>query len=278
MTATTLPVSLWGPKSQTNSHAEEEQRETRTSGQWEPRQWPRQSPVTLRFAERLLNLDDLLGEQIALKQIRCATSCTGWQCGHCLCPRCSARVAKRRRAEVERELRALPPGVHVALVTLTTGTDEINEGREILFESFSTLRRRVAWSSVVIAGRGQIELLPAVGASRKWNLHFHVLVYLLRERVAVRALREAWRGLLEGHGLPSSLTWSSDPKRFAPAREGGRGATFLAGGFLRHEEDAKRVARRDRRGDARNRARGTRPKWAVRFGRAPGARDEAPSR
>lgn len=200
-----------------------------------------------RIAEKIMNCDDRKPREDGHQ----------WDpCGHPLHARCAARIAKYNRRAAERAIRELPRDVKLAHVTLTTGADTITEGHEVITTSFAALRRLAAWRRAVSGGFGQIEVLPAIGGSRPWNIHAHVLVTLTTsDRSDVSAITAGWRALLAERDKPGSVTWSPVTRRFV---RGHADATFRTGRVLRDETKAQRVAQRDRRAAPRHRARGAR--------------------
>lgn len=175
-------------------------------------------PQTTKMAERLLALPfDRNVERIALRISRCSYS-QQWRCEHPLCPRCSARIAKRNRRRIERIIRGLAPEVKLALMTFTTGHDSITGGRAALVHAFAKLRRRAPWTACVSGGHVQIELLPAVGGSRRWNVHVHAVVEL-HAPPDVDAIRRAWIEILAEKDLPGSFKSSSVKKRFDEGKD-----------------------------------------------------------
>ena len=188
-------------------------------------------PATTRMGERLIALsmsqpDSLRrGDARALDQIgsqilACARSDDGWRCGSPLCPRCQARNATRFRRTLERELHELPRGQRIAHATLTTGADAIVAGHRLLVRSFAMLRRRACWADVVDGGHLHVEILPAVGGSRRWNVHLHALVWLREavRRLDERAVRDAWAEIVSAHDVPGSARVTPIARRFVPDR------------------------------------------------------------
>jgi hypothetical protein len=175
------------------------------------------------MADRLLGLVMLSTDpdisQAGVRMFKCATNETGWRCEHALCPRCQRRIALRRRRELQRELRAAPPGVRIAHITLSLGADDIADGRALLISAFALLRRHHCWTTGIFGGHAQIEVLPSIGGSRGWNVHLHALAYLKPARLDVRAVRVAWLLLLSG--LPGSVKYEAASRKFVPAKEGG---------------------------------------------------------
>jgi hypothetical protein len=217
--------------------------------QWSEEEGGTRKSKTYALAVRLSHLQHPRAQRAALALEHCATNDDGWRCKHALCPRCQARIAKRRRRDVERDLRAVPSSVPTAHVTLTLGVDDIVAGRHVLLDAFGALRRRLSWRALVLGGRAQVEVLPAAGGARAWNVHLHALVYLAPGKCApVAGLRSEWRDLLGP--LPGNLSWTPIPRRFANAR-----TTFLAGRVLCDEAEAVGVARHDRRATSRARSR-----------------------
>ena len=171
---------------------------------------------------------------MGMRMHRCATSTIGWRCQQVTCPRDAARVAKRRRRELENEIASLPHDISIGMLTLTTGVDDIEDGRRAILDGLARLRRRACFASVV-AGRGQVEVLPAIGGSRAWNVHAHVLVMLRPHgRLSPMVVRGAWRDILGDR--PAWMTWTTATRRWVPAREGARGSRFLPARLLRDQE------------------------------------------
>lgn len=193
---------------------------------------------------------------IGMRLHKCATNDSGWYCKNALCPRCQRRIGIARRRQYERELRSVPFEVPVAHATFTTGADDILDGRQALLDALTALRRRDIWTDVVLGGHAQIEVLPAIGGSRRWNVHAHAIVYCRQSRVDLASLRSAWVELLDP--LPGSITWTPVARRFVNAQEGARGRRFLACCLLRLQTKTRRVARLHRCAIARDRAGGAR--------------------
>jgi hypothetical protein len=215
------------------------------------------SPLTQAMADRLISIGAWQGIpsilDMGMRMHKCATSTIGWRCQQTICPRCAARVAIRRRRELENEIASLPHDVQIGILTLTTGADDIEVGRRAIFDGIARLRRRDCFA-FVFAGRGQVELLPAIGGSRRWNVHGHLLVMLHPHgRLSPRVVRHAWRVILGDR--PASIAWSPIDRRFVPAR-GARGDRFLSGCLLRDQAHSLGVARRHRSRPRRDRARG----------------------
>ncbi len=202
----------------------------------------RNPKATIALAQRLFDLRDRVAALVASRLERCAASDDGWRCGNVICPRCQARLAKLRRQAVERELHQIPRTVHVTMITLTIGCDEIVSGRKHLIAAFADLRRAPDWAGVVIAGRAQLEVLPATGGSRKWNVHLHTLVYA-RSRMRAGELRSRWQCLVSQRSLAGSFYASRVVNRFVrDACEGARGARFQSMRLLRDQTTARRTA------------------------------------
>jgi hypothetical protein len=210
--------------------------------------------VTQQLADRLRDLDPpgeiipTIFGSIATQLERCVSGVDGWRCQlHSICPRCSARRAKRDRRRLERKLRELPIGYRVVHLTITTWATELVEGRAAFVRMFRRLRARASWRPVV-AGQGQIEIEPDVRGG--WNVHGHWLL-AVRGVVDVAAVRRAW---VEENGA-RSLRWdAADRARlFVPGRSR-RGEPFRADRVLRHEAAAIGVAGARRRAAGRPRA------------------------
>jgi hypothetical protein len=205
----------------------------------------RPSRTTL-LVEQLATIPDAGVQRVATRIARCAAK-SGWRCQSAsLCPRCGARLAKRRRRQVEAWLRAVDDSRSVLLVTLTLGSAYLASGIGSWRDSFGQLRRRVPWRGVE-AGRGQIEIVRCLTGDRRWLVHGHVLA-LLRDGSSLdeAAVSDAWAGLLgafpgRAHFEPVTRRWTS------------RARTFLAGRLLRFEAPL-RVARARRRGPRGGRA------------------------
>jgi hypothetical protein len=171
----------------------------------------RSAGITLALADRLTNIA-LNGASaacsitaVAQRLRRCATDPFGWKCRLQLCPRCQARYAKSRRREVERMVEGTPIGLRVEHLTLSLGADDLAEGRSMLLRTFGSLRRRRAWTRSVVGGVGQVEFLPAQGATRLWNVHLHVLVWSVAG-LDPSWIEGIWNTLLGRQGLGGSST------------------------------------------------------------------------
>lgn len=168
----------------------------------------RHSPVTFELSKRLFFIAESRADpwyfELAERLLHCATNEVGWRCSRSCCPRCQGRAARRWRSDVEVMLLHLPSSTRIYHLTITVGADDIREGRTMLLSSFGKLRRQVTWTRRIDGGLGQVEILPAAGNMRRWNVHAHCL--LLTSRVlAERTLSRAWSELLHLHDMPQSL-------------------------------------------------------------------------
>jgi len=163
--------------------------------------------------------DDERVRAIALKLHVCATNVYRWCCRHRCCPRCEALGAKKRYEVVVRRLGRLR-GQPVFLLTLTVGSDRIREGHRVLVRNFCRLRRRQEWRAF-LGGIGQIEVLPARGTRRRWNVHLHVVAWT-RSWPLQADLQSGWRRLVAGEGLPGSAELKPVPRLFVKNLEPGR--------------------------------------------------------
>jgi len=182
---------------------------------------PRRAGVTIALAERFagIPIEDPARrarvDSVVRRLIECAENQKGRRCDHFACPRCQARSAKLRRRDVERMLVETPPGDKVGHLTLTVGADDLEDGRLVLVRGFARLRLRRWWTAAVRGGIGQIEILPARGGARRWNIHLHVVVWILGSVDRAR-LRSEWCAIVAGHDLPGSSNLIIVPRRFVP--------------------------------------------------------------
>ncbi len=190
-------------------------------GQSSHRQRTRRAIGTLALAERISRIEttdpahQMLLDKIAFRLRRCAEDQNGWKCENFACPRCSARSAKRRRKKAEGMLARTPPEYWIGHLTLTLGSDDLGRGRHILLATFARLRRRRWWTNSIHAGRGQLEIAPSVGTNREWNVHLHVVLWIIRS-VSNSRLRSTWQTLLNEEQLAGSATLTTIRKRFVP--------------------------------------------------------------
>jgi hypothetical protein len=182
----------------------------------------RRAWVTLAFADRLERIATERGSRspelqgIAARLRRCGSNQSGWKCELLACPRCQARASKRLRARLEMEL-ARTRRLSVSMVTLTLGADDVGEGRKTLVSLFARLRGRTWWGRNVIAGHVQVEIEPARGPFRKWNVHLHALVWAVK-RIDPDELREHWKTLVARRELAGSAHVTPIHERFVPFR------------------------------------------------------------
>jgi len=173
---------------------------------------PRASKVTLALSDRLSDLSVRCEGgwrvwRLARRIRECALNEYGWRCDHPVCPRCSARKAKKYRERIERELRALRPGVRVYHLTLTRGDDTIVGGRKRLLKAFRLLRRRHSFGQV-LGGSFQVEVLPTNSGSMKWNVHLHAVIFSSSRHLPLADMRAAWLEIAGVDDVPGSLCLS----------------------------------------------------------------------
>jgi hypothetical protein len=196
---------------------------------------PRPTPYGVQLAAHLRALHDHVADRHAAGNDACAAS--RMRCGGRFCVSCSVKKAKGERKKIERILRNLHEGIHVAMLTLTLGCDDLGAGLDVLTEEFSALRRSKMFAPV-IGGRGQVEIVAAQGDARAWNAHVHVACWHEGAPPSRRLLRGTWRAAVAAHGLPGSADWTKIDRRFSDASR-----TFLAARVLLHEEARPRLGR-----------------------------------
>lgn len=150
------------------------------------------------MAHRLLQISerpfDRAVETIGLRMLDCALNERGFRCGHSLCPRCAARVAKKNRRRLEALVAALPSRASFAFATFTAPHDSLIDGQDTIQRAFKDLRRRSCWQRAVLGGYGQIEVIPTLSGDRHWLLHIHALVHLAPGlRADAKAINNSWR-------------------------------------------------------------------------------------
>jgi hypothetical protein len=199
-------------------------------------------------ADRLIGTGDANAMRIGHQIQRCAFEVGVRRCGHALCPRCQARVAKKRRWRLSGRAREWSvQGLTMGMLTLTTSSATIGEGRARLMREFARLRLRKCWAPVA-CGLAQIEWEPTMKGSA-WNVHLHALMGV-RGALDARALRDAWCELMADE--PASTHWAPIGRRSARTRD-----TFLARRALRDEALPRRLARVHRRAARPGCARGS---------------------
>jgi hypothetical protein len=211
----------------------------------------RRSLVAERLSEVAQRASDERIARMATRMFACADGVR--RCKQMLCDACGPRGSARLRKRAEGWLRAVAHADRVVMLTLTTNTSTIDDGRALLLDSFARLRRRDVFASV-IAARGQVEVERSVVGA--WNVHLHVLVHTAKA-LRVGALGDAWSELLDGrcagrvHVMPVPRRWTDDT------------STFLGSPRVRVQAVAQAAAGHGRRGASRVRAQRARPEVGV---------------
>lgn len=203
-----------------------------------------QAPETIskRILDRLLMLHDRDADKHAARIIKCTDGEHHW-CHDPFHALCQARIAKRKRRQIERVLRSLPASSRMVHLTLELGCDDIEQGRKVLVDSFAAIRRSLNWKDNVDFGCAGIEVMPAQGRMRSWNVHAHVLTVLRPgSSPDFVQLHDTFVSLVTAHGLAGQSHVTHSDRRFVPGR---RGAWFCAAGLLRHQTQTLRLAGRE---------------------------------
>lgn len=136
------------------------------------------------------------------------------------CPVCSARVAERRREELEAALlQHVAAGGHVYLLTLTFPHERtlgLDEGKALFSKALQKFKNSKSYKRVLkaYARAGSVRSLEVTwGAEHGWHVHTHDLIFaapgLEGDARSLDELRGAWIAALlkVGLGDGSKITW-----------------------------------------------------------------------
>jgi hypothetical protein len=157
-------------------------------------------PMAMQMIDRLQALGDPMADRHANKILACIENRI--RCKDLFHASCQVRRSKKEQRSINQILRDLSSETYVGILTMTVGADDVTEGLDALGSSFAKLRRHREF--IFDGGRGRIEIVAAVGAGRRWNVHMHLACWHTAP-ICPRVLRGAWREHVASHGLPGNL-------------------------------------------------------------------------